>query len=412
MSKKALVPVNLLSFSAAPTTPTPVSGDCYWDTTLSALRVYNGTTWVNANTASGGGVSYYAQAASATLLVLTSASARNILITATAGVNQEIQLPNASTMTLGDAFYITNGSATDWVYMNTADTLFYSDVNPTYTIKFTCILASGTTGASWQGDWISGALDFGHPIISRIMGLPGGDNELFNNLLVGTDIEIGTQLTGANSDIFIGNPLLEEYHQSAELTFIAEDPLTLGVTKQVFIAPTNDTSPTQIFIGPDPALFTGACETFIFGTVALGSATTKTTAYPVAPTGTTTGTVTESAQLAGYLGMPQNAKAATGTFSYTLLSSDAGKHIYYTGTPTSAALVIPANTAVAFEIGTTIVVMNDLGAATSISISITTNTLQLAGTGATGTRTLARYGVATITKVTATKWIISGNGLT
>ena len=27
-------------------------------------------------------------------------------------------------------------------------------------------------------------------------------------------------------------------------------------------------------------------------------------------------------------------------------------------------------------------------------------------------RTLARYGVATITKVTATKWIISGNGLT
>ena len=110
--------------------------------------------------------------------------------------------------------------------------------------------------------------------------------------------------------------------------------------------------------------------------------------------------------------MPQNPKAATGTFSYTLLSSDAGKHIYYTGTPTSAALVIPANSAVAFEIGTTIVVMNDLGAATNVSISITTDTLQLAGTGTTGTRTLARYGVATITKVTATKWIISGNGLT
>jgi hypothetical protein len=137
-----------------------------------------------------------------------------------------------------------------------------------------------------------------------------------------------------------------------------------------------------------------------------------TTPYPEEPTGTTTGTVTQSAQLAGYLGMPQNPEVATETFSYTLAASDAGKHIYYTGTPTSAALVIPANTAVAFEIGTTFVVMNDLGAATDVSISITTDTLQLAGTGTTGTRTLARYGVATCTKVTATKWIISGNGLT
>jgi SpoU rRNA methylase family enzyme len=110
--------------------------------------------------------------------------------------------------------------------------------------------------------------------------------------------------------------------------------------------------------------------------------------------------------------MPQNPYVAAGIWAYGIGSLDAGKHIYVTGTPTSATITIPANSAMAFEIGTTIVVMNDLGAATNISIAITTDTLQLAGTGATGTRTLARYGVASMTKVTSTKWIISGNGLT
>jgi hypothetical protein len=146
--------------------------------------------------------------------------------------------------------------------------------------------------------------------------------------------------------------------------------------------------------------------------VTIGSSTIKTTDYPVAPTGTTSGTVTQAAQLSGYIGMPQNAQATSGTFTYSFAASDAGKHIYATGTPTSVTFTIPANSAVAFEIGTTFVVMNDLGAATNISIAITTDTMQLAGTGTTGTRTLARYGVASITKVTATKWIISGNGLT
>ena len=146
--------------------------------------------------------------------------------------------------------------------------------------------------------------------------------------------------------------------------------------------------------------------------VTIGSSTIKSTNYPAAPSGTTSGTVTQAAQLSGYIGMPQNPQATSGTFTYTFAASDAGKHIYATGTPSSVTFTIPANSAVSFEIGTTFVVMNDLGAATNISIAITTDTLQLAGTGTTGTRTLARYGVASITKVTSTKWIISGNGLT
>jgi hypothetical protein len=147
--------------------------------------------------------------------------------------------------------------------------------------------------------------------------------------------------------------------------------------------------------------------------VTIGTSAIKTTVYPAEPSGTTSGTVTQSAQLSGTKGMPINPRGAAGVaLAYTLTASDAGKMIYVSSTPTTPTITIPANTAVAFEIGTTIVVMNDIGAATNVSIAITTDTLQLVSTGAVGTRTLARYGMATLVKVTATKWIITGNGVT
>ena len=123
-------------------------------------------------------------------------------------------------------------------------------------------------------------------------------------------------------------------------------------------------------------------------------------------------TAANSAKAVGYVGIPQNAPTISGAYTYTFGLADAGEHFYATGTPSSVTLTIPASGVTNFEIGTTIVIINDLGAATNISIAINTDTLVLAGTGATGTRTLARYGMATLVKVTATKWYISGNGLT
>jgi hypothetical protein len=111
-----------------------------------------------------------------------------------------------------------------------------------------------------------------------------------------------------------------------------------------------------------------------------------------------------AASQAGYMGMPQLSKSA----SYTLALGDAGKHVYFT--TTGQTLTIPANSATAFEIGTTFVVVN--ASAVTTTIAITTDTLYLAGAGTTGSRTLAAFGMATIVKITATSWIISGNGLT
>jgi hypothetical protein len=116
------------------------------------------------------------------------------------------------------------------------------------------------------------------------------------------------------------------------------------------------------------------------------------------------GTTTTATTGAGYMGMPQN---TTTTGAYTLVAADAGKHIYSTATRT---ITIPANATTAFPIGTTIVFLNAVS--TVLTVSITTDTLILAKDGTTGSRTLAAYGMATLVKITATSWMISGNGLT
>ncbi len=51
-------------------------------------------------------------------------------------------------------------------------------------------------------------------------------------------------------------------------------------------------------------------------------------------------------------------------------------------------------------------------AAGVITIAITSDTLVFAGDGTIGSRTLAASGMATAVKITSTRWIISGSGLT
>jgi hypothetical protein len=104
--------------------------------------------------------------------------------------------------------------------------------------------------------------------------------------------------------------------------------------------------------------------------------------------------------------MIQNSQSA----AYTLVASDANKHIYHPATDNFArTFTIPANASVAFAIGTCVTFVNEIN---TVTIAITTDTLVLAGTGATGSRTLAANGVATAVKVTSTRWVISGTGLT
>jgi hypothetical protein len=110
----------------------------------------------------------------------------------------------------------------------------------------------------------------------------------------------------------------------------------------------------------------------------------------------------------GFREIPQVSQSA----AYTLVLSDSGKHILHPSADTTArTFTIPANSSVAFPIGTAITFVNQAGAG-NLTIAIATDTMRLAGAGTTGSRTLAPNGVATAIKLTATEWIISGTGLT
>lgn len=110
----------------------------------------------------------------------------------------------------------------------------------------------------------------------------------------------------------------------------------------------------------------------------------------------------------GYLNIPQNSQST----AYTAVLADAGKHLFHPSADTTArTFTIPANSSVAFPIGTALTFINQNGAGV-ITIAITTDTMRLAGAGTTGSRTLAANGIATATKITSTEWIIGGPGLT
>lgn len=105
----------------------------------------------------------------------------------------------------------------------------------------------------------------------------------------------------------------------------------------------------------------------------------------------------------GFKGVPQNDQSG----NYTCVLLDAGLHIKQN--TSSSTITIPANASVAYPIGTVLTFYNN--SAGNISIAITSDTLLLAGTASTGTRTLAAVGLATALKVASTAWIISGTGL-
>jgi hypothetical protein len=111
---------------------------------------------------------------------------------------------------------------------------------------------------------------------------------------------------------------------------------------------------------------------------------------------------------AGPAGIPLAQNAQTG--SYTLVLADANGHLYHAVAAAAATYTIPDNGSVPYPIGTTLSFVND--STNNVTIAITTDTLVLSPGTTTGSRTLATGGVATAIKVTSTRWLINGTGLT
>jgi hypothetical protein len=104
-----------------------------------------------------------------------------------------------------------------------------------------------------------------------------------------------------------------------------------------------------------------------------------------------------------------NATCAKSAAYTTVLGDGGGLIIHAIGDNNARTFTIDSNANVAYPLYTVLTFINSIN---TVTIAITSDTLTLAGTASTGSRTLAVNGVATAVKVGTTSWIISGPGLT
>jgi hypothetical protein len=192
-----------------------------------------------------------------------------------------------------------------------------------------------------------------------------------------------------------------------------------GTTKQVAVSnvvPADNTtaSNTQTLTNKTIA-YASNTLTDVVGVTATQTLTNKTLTSPTLTTpvlgtpasGNLTSCTADGTDKVGFLNIPQNSQSA----AYTLVLADAGKHIFHPSSDANArTYTIPANSSVAYPIGTAITFINMTSQV--VTIAITSDTMYLSSAGTTGSRSLAQYGSATAIKITSTNWLISGSGLT
>jgi hypothetical protein len=163
--------VYLGAFAADPATDIDGSphepGDLYFSTTANVMRVYTGSAWVNAYVSADGVVlimnnlsDIASKPAALTILrgynttvtnsgttTLTAASALTQIFTGV--LNQTVVLPDPSTLALGWEYEIPSRT-TGVLTINSSGGNLVATVPAGMTAKVKCILASGTTAASWQ----------------------------------------------------------------------------------------------------------------------------------------------------------------------------------------------------------------------------------------------------------------------
>jgi len=225
--------------------------------------------------------------------------------------------------------------------------------------------------------------------------------------LIGARLGTNTT-TGGTVATALGSELNKTGGLVSQTGTLAANALLIGGGSGVAISSTTTGANVLTFLGTPSSANLAAAVTDETGSGSLVFATSPTLTTPVLGTptsGTLSNCTVDGTDAVGFRNIPQNVQ----TGSYTLVLADSGKHIYR-GSGSAATWTIPANSSVAYAIGTALTFINL--SATSVSIAITTDTMYLSSAGTTGTRTLAQYGSATAVKIASTSWIISGSGLT
>jgi hypothetical protein len=290
----------------------------------------------------------------------------------------------------GDVTNVNLGTALEEAIVGSADVTFASadvtltltNTNASQTARNLRLRCTGTTGGSTRNLVV--------PSIEKPYII---QNECADSILVKTAAGTGVTVPAASTTWVYSDGVnvvsALSYAPSLSATDVVAINGVIGGLTTVNLTSTNiaATNVTSTNVNATTAIFTNLTST--------NATTTNLTATTVLDAGTI------GAAAPGFRGLPQNAQ----TGAYTLTLSDAGKQV----SNTTGGWVIPANGSVAFPIGTAIALFNSSGS--SQTVSITTDTLRLAGTATTGTRTVAQYGLVTCVKVASTTWVISGSGL-
>jgi hypothetical protein len=267
----------------------------------------------------------------------------------------------------------------------------------------------------------SNALQDARALFLNLTGTPGSAATLNvpaieKNYIVknGTN-EIVTIKVAAQTGVAIpvGKTVLVYNNGTDVVTAVDHIPsLTLGAALPVASGGTGITSfgaGVATFLGTPSSANLATAVTDETGSGLLVFATSPTLVTPVLGTpssGTLSSCTVDGTDAVGFRNTPVNSQSA----DYTLVLADSGKTILHPVADDNArTFTIPANSSVAYPVGTVVSFVN---LQNTVTIAITTDTMYLANDGATGSRTLAEYGMASAMKVDSTSWIISGNGLT
>jgi len=263
---------------------------------------------------------------------------------------------------------------------------------------------------TWDQDlsWYAQDSDIGTTIQAYDAGLQSiaGLTTLADRMIYTTasDTYTVTPLTAA------GRALIDDASATAQRTTLGVGTADSPQFTAVNIGHATDTTVTRVSAGKiavEGVTIPTLSSTSTLTNKTLTSPTLTTPVLGTPTSGNLSNCTVDGTNDVGFRVIPQESKSA----AYTLVLADSGKHIYHPWADTTARIwTIPANASVAYPVGTALTFINDTSAGV-VTIAITTDTMILAGAGTTGSRTLAANGIATAVKITATRWMISGTGL-
>ena len=272
----------------------------------------------------------------------------------------------------------------------------------TSTNKLTVTNSLTSSGNTSLGDGISDITTItGTASVSKNLAVSG--NTSTNKLTV-------TNLLTSSGNTALGDGV-------ADITTITG---TASVSKNLAVS--GNTSSNKITV---TSLFTSSGNTTLTGALTYGAVTLTnsvtgtgkmvldtspvlvTPALGTPSSGVLSSCTVDGTDAVGFRNIPVNSQTA----AYGLVLADSGKCILHPSSDATArTFTIPANSSVAYAIGTAITFINMTSQV--VTIAITTDTMYPSSAGTTGSRSLAQYGSATAIKITSTNWLISGSGLT